>query len=91
MLSERLEIRVPADRAVKFKGPATTQTVNTEGAVRVYRWTYSKLQSTELETSDRKKVEAARGRGPAPDVQLSSFLTWADVGQVVLESAKRSH
>ena len=81
VLDERLEIRAPANRAVKFKGPQARQTVKTDGDFRVYGWTYSRLQSAKEPESDQKKVQAARGRSPAPDVQLSSFQTWADVGQ----------
>ncbi len=81
VLDERLEIRVPAGRAVKVKGPLATQTVTTEGSSRVYTWTYSKLDDTKDEESDTKKVEAALGRIPSPDVQLSSFQSWEDVGR----------
>ena len=44
VLDERLEIKVPAERAVKVKGPQATQTVTTEAGSRIYTWTYSKLQ-----------------------------------------------
>jgi tetratricopeptide (TPR) repeat protein len=81
VLDERVEIKVPATRAVKFKGPQATQTLKTEGDFRIYAWTFSRLQSIKELESDQKKVQAARGRSPAPDVQLSSFQTWADVGQ----------
>ena len=45
VLNERLEIRVPADRPVKVKGPQTTQTITNEPGFRIYSWTYSKLES----------------------------------------------
>ena len=82
VLSERLEIRVPAERTVKVKGPQATQTVNTEGNIRVYSWTFSNLQNTKELGSDQKKaIEAARGRFPSPDVQISSFQSWEEVGR----------
>ena len=81
VLDERLEIKVPATRAVKFKGPPATQTLKTEGDFRIYSWTFSRLQSVKEPESDHKKIQAALGRSPAPDVQLSSFQSWADVGQ----------
>lgn len=81
VLDERLEIRVPADRAVKFKGPPATQTIKTEGASRVYTWTSSRAPGEKDTQSDREKIEAALGRAPAPDVQLSSFQSWEEVGQ----------
>lgn len=81
VLNERLEIKVPADRAIKVKGPKT-QTVSTEAGSRVYTWTYSQLQNAIDPGEEQKKlVDAARGRRPAPDVQISTFQTWADVGQ----------
>jgi tetratricopeptide (TPR) repeat protein len=81
VLDERLEIKVPGDRAIKFKGPEATQTIKPDAGFRRYTWTYSRLQSTKETESDQKKIEALRGRSPAPDVQLSSFQSWAEVGQ----------
>lgn len=82
VLNERVEIRVPERRAVKVKGPQATQTVTTESRSHIYAWTYSKLQSTkEPEDDQKKQIETALGRLPAPDVQISSFQSWEDVGR----------
>ncbi|MGC2821224.1 MAG: DUF3857 domain-containing protein, partial [Candidatus Sulfotelmatobacter sp.] len=82
VLNERLEIKVPADRAVKVKGPQTTQTITNEPGFRVYSWTYSRLESAKEPGSDEKKaIDAARGRNPSPDVQISSFQSWEEVGR----------
>ena len=82
VLDERVEIKVPAERAVKVKGPQAAQTVTTEAGFRVYAWTYSKLQSAKEPGSDQKKqTESARGLLPPPDVQISSFQSWEDVGR----------
>jgi tetratricopeptide (TPR) repeat protein len=82
VLDERLEIKVPSDRAVKVKGPQATQTITTEAGSRVYAWTYSKLLSAKEPGSDEKKqTESARGLFPAPDVQISSFQSWEEVGR----------
>jgi len=82
VLDERLEIKVPLERAVKVKGPQATQTVTTEEGSRVYAWTYSKLQSAKEPGSDQKKqTETARGLLPPPDVQISSFQDWEEVGR----------
>lgn len=81
VLSERLEIQVPADRAVKVKG-TKTQTVSTQGPLRIYTWTYSKLQNTtDAGEEEKKAVDRARGRVSPPDVQISTFQTWTDVGR----------
>jgi tetratricopeptide (TPR) repeat protein/transglutaminase-like putative cysteine protease len=82
VLAERLEIKVPSERAVKVKGPQATQTVTTDAGSRVYAWTYSKLQSAKEPGSDEKKeTETARGLLPPPDVQISSFQSWEEVGR----------
>jgi Tfp pilus assembly protein PilF len=81
VLDERVEIKVPAERAVKFRGPTSTQSVKTDGGIRVFTWTNSRLQSEKDLDSDKKKTDAALGRAPAPDIQLSSFQSWAEVGQ----------
>lgn len=81
VLDERLEIRAPADRRVKFKGPQATQSVTTEESSSVYRWTYSRLDDTKDSDTEKKQQEAARGRLPVPDVQFSSFQSWDEVGR----------
>jgi len=82
VLAERVEIKVPAERAVKVKGPQASQTVTTDAGSRIYAWTYSQLQSAKESGSDQKKqTESALGRLPPPDVQISSFQTWDEVGR----------
>jgi tetratricopeptide (TPR) repeat protein len=82
VLAERLEIRVPSERAVKVKGPQATQTMTTEAGSRVYAWSYSRLQDAKDAEGDQKKeTETALGRLPPPDVQISSFQSWDEVGR----------
>jgi len=82
VLDERMEIKVPAERSVKVRGPQATQTVATEAGFRVYTWTYSKLQSATEPGSDQKKqTESERGLLPPSDVEISSFTSWEDVGR----------
>ncbi len=82
VLEERLEMKVPAERAVKVKGPQAAQTVTTEAGSRTYTWTYSKLQSAKEPGSDQQKqTESERGLLPPPDVQISSFQSWEEVGR----------
>jgi len=81
VLHESLEIRVPAERKVKVKGPEATQTISTEAGSRVYAWTFSRLPGAKDSKSDQQKeTEAALGRLPPPDVQISSFQNWEEVG-----------
>jgi cytochrome c-type biogenesis protein CcmH/NrfG/transglutaminase-like putative cysteine protease len=82
VLEERLEIGVPVERAVKVKGPQATQTVKTESGSRIYSWTYSKLDSAKEPAHEQKREsEAARGHLPAPEVQITSFQNWDEVGR----------
>jgi len=82
VLAERLEIKVPASRAVKVKGPQDAQTLRTEPGYQVYSWTFSRLKSaTEPGSELKKQVQAVLGRLPAPDVQISSFQSWDEVGR----------
>ena len=62
---ERMEIKVPAERSVKVRGPQATQTVATDAGFRVYTWIYSNLQSATEPGSDQKKqTESERGLLP---------------------------
>ncbi len=82
VLDERVQIKVPAERAVKVKGPQATQTVTTAEGSRIYTWTYSRLQSAKEPEDDQKKLtETALGRLSPPDVQISSFQSWEEVGR----------
>jgi tetratricopeptide (TPR) repeat protein len=85
ILSEKLEISVPRNRAVKWKSPDIKPVVAEDGARRVYTWNTSHLEhkSSEQEKADQelKLYQTARGQLPSPDVQISSFQTWEDVGR----------
>lgn len=82
VLNERLEIKVPRERGIKVKGPQAMQTVTTDAGSRTYAWTYSKLQGgMEIEDDQKKATEIALGRLPPPDVQISSFESWEEVGR----------
>jgi tetratricopeptide (TPR) repeat protein len=82
VLEERVEVKVPSERPVKFKGPAATQAVTTEARFRVYDWTFSQRQSNKTADSDQKnRKESEGGMFPPPDVQISSFQTWDEVGR----------
>jgi tetratricopeptide (TPR) repeat protein len=82
VLDERLEIKVPSERTIKVKGPLATQTITTGSGSRIYSWTYSRLQSAkETDGEQKKEIELALGRLPSPDVQISSFRNWEEVGR----------
>ncbi|MGC2196998.1 MAG: DUF3857 domain-containing protein [Terriglobales bacterium] len=60
VLNERLEIKVPRERAVKVKGPQATQTITTDAGSRTYAWTYSKLREEMEAENDQKKQPRQR-------------------------------
>jgi tetratricopeptide (TPR) repeat protein len=82
VLAERLEIKVPAERPIKVKTLQGAQTVTTEASSRLYSWMYSRLENAKDPESDQKKAtETALGRLAPPDVQVSSFQSWEEVGR----------
>jgi transglutaminase-like putative cysteine protease len=84
VLDEQLQISVPRGRSVKVKSSTVQPAINEAGDYRVYLWRSSNLQHKD--DSDKKREaterlwEQARGRTPNPDVLLSSFNSWEDVG-----------
>jgi tetratricopeptide (TPR) repeat protein/transglutaminase-like putative cysteine protease len=85
ILSEQLQISLPRGRLVKWKSPEVKPVIAEEGARRVFTWTSSELEhkSSEQEKSDQdlKLYQAARGQLPSPDVVISSFQSWEEVGR----------
>jgi tetratricopeptide (TPR) repeat protein len=83
-LHEEFQISVPRERAVKWKSPALKPVITEEGGRRIFTWTRSQL---EHQSADQDKIEqeektyqAARGKLPPPDIQLSSFQNWEEIG-----------
>ena len=84
-LAAQLEIRVPKDRPIKWKSLGLKPAIAEDGQSRVFTWTNSHLEHL---TSEEKKTrqeetayEAARGKFPPPDIQISSFQSWEDLGR----------
>jgi tetratricopeptide (TPR) repeat protein len=80
MLDEELDIDVPADRPIKLKNkPGLDPKIIEANGRRVYHWTNSHLQRDD-DTKDKKK----KWKNPdddRPDVQLTSFVSWEQVGR----------
>ncbi len=81
---EELEIRVPHDRAVKVKS-VPPPAIREEGSYRIYSWHHANLTRKNPGNNKREEVarmwRQARGRLPDPDVRLSSFGSWEEVGR----------
>jgi tetratricopeptide (TPR) repeat protein len=84
LLQEQLQISVPSERAIKWKSPSVKPVITEEGARRIFTWTNSQVEhkSSEQEKKNQEEYtyEAARGKLPAPDVQISTFQSWDEVG-----------
>jgi tetratricopeptide (TPR) repeat protein len=85
VLDEQLEISVPRNRTVKVKSATIQPVIGEAGEYRVYTWHSSNLQhdneSNKKRDDTEKLWQLARGRLPAPDVQMSSFTSWDEVGR----------
>lgn len=84
VLDEQLEISVPRERTVKLKSTAAQPAIGEACGYRVYTWHSANLQKDESDAKQKATLEAwqqARGRLPGPDVLLSSFASWEEVGR----------
>jgi len=85
LLHEELQISIPRDRAVKWKSPDLKPVIIEEGSRRLLTWTTSQLghKSAEQERNDQEQsaYQNARGKLPPPEIQLSSFQSWEDIGR----------
>lgn len=85
VLDEQLEVKVPRDRAVKVKSEGVQPQVSEASGYRLYLWHSQNLKRKD-ETNEKREAtkhlwEQAAGRLPPPDVQVSSFANWAEVGR----------
>jgi len=86
VLDEQLEIDVPSARAIKVKSkPELEPKTGDAGGRRVYRWSHSHLETkTESDDKDDKKEKEKKKKkklDDVPDVQLTSFASWEEVGR----------
>jgi len=80
VLAEQVEINVPRDRAVKVKSSGPAPQVTERDKRRLYTFTASNLK---VEPKDENRVasQQLRGHFPSPDIQVSSFQSWDEVGK----------
>lgn len=83
-LHEELQISVPKGRAVKWASPGRQPTIAVDGSRQVFTWTSSQLHSKSADEQkkerDEQTYETAVGKLSPPDVRLSSFQSWAEIG-----------
>jgi tetratricopeptide (TPR) repeat protein len=79
-LDETLDVDVPAARTLKLKcKPGMDPTVNEANGRRIYHWSSSHLER-EDETKDKKKKKH-RPEDDLPDLQMTTFESWAQIGR----------
>jgi transglutaminase-like putative cysteine protease len=85
VLAETLQITVTRDRAVKWRSAKRQPAITETGVRRVFTWSDSVTRHKPKEQSeaDQRTVayDAARGKLPQGDVEISSFQSWEDVGR----------
>jgi len=81
VLDEELEISSPKEREVKLKSEGVQPTTRQENNLKIYAWKTSNSDSQKLQKqSEALGYEAIVGLLPAPDVLISTFQSWDEVG-----------
>ncbi len=82
LLDEQLSISVPADRGIKVKSQVVETKMREEGGRRIYTWKTANLASQSVEKMrDVLNYYARRGLLAPPDVMISTFQSWEEVGR----------
>jgi transglutaminase-like putative cysteine protease len=84
ILHQQILMTTPQDRAIKWKSTEVKPVITEDGKRRTYAWTYSMLEHVSAEEQKRQQEEQtyqlARGKLPSPDVQISTFQRWDEIG-----------
>ena len=86
VLDEEVDVDVPASRAIKLKNKAGREPkISEEKGRRLYHWSSSHLEREDDDKSkDKDKDKKKKKRRPdddRPDVQLTTFESWEQVGR----------
>ena len=84
VLDEELQVDVPSGRALKMRSKTVQPQVTTASGRTTYLWKNSVLKVDDDESSTgkkRKKKKPANDEDEIPDVQLSTFQNWDEVGR----------
>jgi tetratricopeptide (TPR) repeat protein len=84
MLDEELDVDVPSNRPLKLKNKAGMDPkISEEKGRRIYHWTSSHLER-EDNSKDKdkdKKKKKRKADDDRPDVQLTTFVSWVQIGR----------
>jgi transglutaminase-like putative cysteine protease len=88
VLDEELDVDVPSDRPIKMKSkPGMDPKISEADGRRVYHWTSSHLEredDTKDKNKDKNKDKKKKKKRPdeeRPDVQLTTFVSWEQIGR----------
>lgn len=85
VLAEEVQVSVPGDRPIKMKSVLLKPTTRDEGQYRVYTWNNVNLEhkdeSKQKQEQEERMQQAALGQLPQPDMLLSTFQSWDEVGR----------
>jgi tetratricopeptide (TPR) repeat protein len=83
VLDEQLNVDVPANRPLKLKNkPGLDPKVTEEKGRRIYHWTSSHLvREDDDKNKDAEKKKKKTPEDDRPDVQLTTFTSWEEVGR----------
>lgn len=84
ILNEELQVSVPRARPLRWKSPEVTPVITEEGDRRIFTWVRSQVErksaEDEKKNQEEKLYQTDRGKLPPPDVQVSTFQSWEEVG-----------
>ncbi len=76
-LDEEVDVDIPAGREIKLKSkPGMDPKVTEANGRKIYHWAHSHLER-EDDTKDKKKK---KGDEDFPDIQLTTFVSWQQIG-----------
>ena len=85
MLDEELDVDVPSDRPIKLKNkPGLDPKITEASGRRIYHWTSTHLVREDDEKDKDKDKAKKKKKKPSdeerPDVQLTTFVSWEQIG-----------
>ncbi len=82
-LDETVDVDVPANRSLKLKcKPGMDPKITEENGRRIYHWSSSHLErEDDAKNKDDKKKKKHRPDDDRPDIQLTTFETWEQIGR----------
>ena len=80
-LDETVDVDIPANRTIKLKcKPGMDPKITEEKGRRIYHWSSSHLEREDDKDKDKKK-KRQHPEDDRPDVQLTTFETWEQIGR----------